>query len=100
MEARAIILNVAALACVLGFLASLCVVFYATLLVYSRTWKLGDRSKDLSRGERAWRASRGFNDFLVADEFKSLRKLYFRAWAGAIVSFGLLSLLVAVLKRT
>ncbi len=99
MEAPAIILQVAALVCGLSFLASFCVMFYATLLVYSRTWKLGDRAKDLCKGERAWRASRGFNDFLVADEFRSLRRLYFGAWAGVIVSFGLLSLFVTVLLK-
>jgi hypothetical protein len=100
MEALATILHVAVLVCFFGFVVSFCVMFYAGMLVYSRTWKPGDRAKDLSWGERAWRASRGFNDFLVADEFRSLRRLYFGGWAGVIGSFGLLLLLALLLKRT
>src|SRR5262245_58709282 len=99
MGPLAIVLHVAVFACGLGFVVSFCVMFYATLLVYSRTWKIGDRAKELSPGERAWRASRSFNSFLVADELKSLRQLYFGAWAGVILSFALLSLFVAVLLK-
>jgi hypothetical protein len=99
METLRLIMHLAVLVCMAGFGVSLCVVFYASLLVYSRTWKPDDRDRTLSWGERAGRAASSFNEFLVADEFISLRKLYFSAWAGAIGSFCLLSLLAVLLKR-
>jgi hypothetical protein len=100
MEALPLILHLAVLVCAFAFVVSFCVFFYAGLLVYSRTWKPGDRAKELSWGERAGRAASRFNEFLVADEFRSLRRLYLSEWAGAIGSFGLLSLFALLLKRT
>jgi len=40
-----------------------------------------------------------WNDFLVADQYKSLRRLYFSAWAGTLGSFGVISLLMAVFGK-
>jgi hypothetical protein len=102
MEALPLILHLAVLVSAFVFVVSFCVAFYANLLVYSRTWKPGDRAKDreLSWGERAGREASRFNEFLVADEFRSLRRLLFGAWAGAAGSFGLLLLLTALLKQT
>jgi hypothetical protein len=100
METPPLILHLAVMVCMAGFLVSLCVVFSTGLLVYSRTWKPGDRDRNLSWGERAGRSASRFNEFLVADEFRSLRRLYFSAWAGAIGSFGLLSLFALLLKRS
>src|SRR5215475_12122806 len=100
METLRLILQLAVYVCMAGFIVSVCVVFYATLLVYSRTWKPGDRDRNLSWGERAGRSASRFNEFLVADEFGPLRRLYFSAWAGAIGSFGLISLLAVLLRRT
>jgi hypothetical protein len=39
-----------------------------------------------------------FSEFLVADEFRSLRRLYFGAWASVFGSFALLLLLTVLLK--
>jgi len=100
MDVLPFILNLAVVVCALAFVVSFCVFFYANLLVHSRTWKPGDQAKEreLSWGERAGRGASRFNDFLVADEFKSLRRLLIGAWAGAAGSFGLLLLLTALLK--
>jgi hypothetical protein len=100
MEPLRLILHLAVLVCMAGFVVSFCVFFYAGLLVYSRTWKPGDRDRKLSWGERAGRSASSFNEFLVADEFRSLRRLYFGAWAGAIGSFGLLTLFALLLERS
>ena len=102
MEAISFILHVAVLVCAFVCVVSICVVFSAQLLVYSRTWKPGDRVKDrdLSWGERVGREASRFNEFLVANESRSLRRLLFGAYASAFGSFGLLSLFVALLKRT
>src|SRR5262249_16137198 len=99
MGPLAIVLHVAVFACGLGFVVSFCVMFYATLLVYSRTWKIGDRAKELSPRQPPCPASRNFHSFLDADELKSLRQRYFGARAGVILSFALLSLFVAVLLK-
>jgi hypothetical protein len=101
MDVLPFILHLAVLVCALAFVVSFCVVFYANLLVYSRTWKPGDRAKEreLGWGERAGREAGRFNEFLVADEFRSLRRLLFGGWAGAVGSFSLLLLLTALLKR-
>jgi hypothetical protein len=40
-----------------------------------------------------------FSAFLVADEFRLLRKLYFGAWACVFGSFAVLGLLTVLLKR-
>lgn len=98
MEPLPLILHLAILVCAAGFVVSVCVVFYATLLVHSRTWKPGDWDRKLSWGERAGRSASRLNEFLVADKFRSLRRLYFSAWAGAAGSFSLISLFALLLK--
>jgi len=102
METVPFILHIAVLVCAFVCIVSVCVAFSAQLLVYSRTWKPGDRVKDreLSWGERAGREASRFNEFLVANEFRSLRRLVFGAYASAFGSFGLLSLFAALLKRS
>jgi hypothetical protein len=98
METVSFILHLGALVCFFAVVVSFCVAFYAGLLVYSRTWKPGDRSRELSWGERAGRGM-SRSEFLVADDFKSLRRLYFGAWASAFGSFALLGVLTVLLKR-
>jgi hypothetical protein len=95
------LLTVAVGVCLIVFIGSFCTAFFATLLIFSRTGALVDRAdeRELSWGERAGRKMNRWNDFLVADEYKSLRRLYFSAWAGALGSFGLISLLMAVFGK-
>ena len=92
----------AVLVCAFACIVSICTAIYAQLLVYGRTWKPGDQAKErkLSWGERAGREASRFNEFLVADEFRSLRRLVFDAYAAAFGSFALLSLFIALLKRS
>jgi len=101
METMPFILHVAVLVCAFACIVSICVAFYAQLLVYSRTWKPGDQAKEreLGWGERAGRQASRFNEFLVADEFRLLRRLVFGAYAAAFGSFVLLSLFAALLKQ-
>jgi len=103
MEDQPPLLLLAVGVCFIVFVVSFCTAFFATLLIFSRTGALVDRAEDrqLSLGERAGRKMSRWNEFLVADEFRSLRRLYFSAWAGTLGSFGLISLLMAVFgKRT
>lgn len=98
MEGQPFLLQIAVLACVFVFLASFLTALYANVIVISRTGLLLNRAEDraLSWGERAGRKTSRFNRFLVADEFRPLRRLCFGAWAGATVSFGLLFLLIVL----
>jgi hypothetical protein len=75
------------------FLVSFCTAFYATFVIIGA---LADRvdERELGWGERASRRMSRFGAFFLADEFRWLRKLYFSAWAGALGSMGLVSLLM------
>lgn len=98
MEGQPFLLQFALWACISVFLPSFVTALYANILAISRTGVLLNRAEDraLSWGERAGRRSSRFNRFLVADEFRSLRRLCFGARAGATVSFGLLFLLIVL----
>jgi hypothetical protein len=87
------LLTVAVGVCLIVFIVSFCMTFYATFLVLRA---LADRAdeRELSWGERARRNMRRWIEFLVADEYKSLRRLYFSGWAGTLGSAGLFSLLM------
>jgi hypothetical protein len=82
--------------CALAFIASAPIALYSTLLVIWRTGARGDPPEEraLSWSERQGRKNSRFGRFFVTDEFRSLRRLYFSAWAVAVASFGLLALLV------
>ena len=56
--------------------------------------------RELSWGERAGRANNRFGQFLVADEFRSLRRFYFGAWVATLGSGGLGLLLLFIAGRT
>ncbi|MBZ9891879.1 hypothetical protein EN962_16610 [Mesorhizobium sp. M7A.F.Ca.CA.001.09.2.1] len=96
LHGKPILLTIAVWACTAGCLAGAAAIFYSIILVLGRTGALVDTTEERSLGwsERAGRRNSRFNRFLVADEFRSLRKLLFGAWAGFLVSFGLLSLLI------
>ena len=79
---------------IVSVIAYLCAIF----LVISRTEDRAEE-RELSWGERAGRANSRFGRFFVADEFRSLRRLLFGASVGAIGSFGLLLLLIAVIGK-
>jgi hypothetical protein len=91
------LLQFALWACFFLCAAGLFTAIYASILAISRTGALINRVEDRSFrwGERAGRKSSRMNRFLVANEFRSLRKLYFGAWTVTILSFGLLFFLVA-----
>lgn len=97
MEGQPFLLHLALWACALVFLVSFFIALYANILVLRKTGALVDRAEDqaLSWGERAGRKTSNLNRFFVASEFRSLRRLCFSAWAGAIGSFGFLLLLLA-----
>src|SRR5262249_33305728 len=99
MESNPILIlafGVCALTLVVCFVAAFCALF----LVFSRTGVTVEaRDRGLSWGERAARGMNRFSVFLTADEFRSLRRLVFGAWAGAIGSFGLLLLLTVMIGK-
>ena len=88
MEGQPFLLQFSVWACVFVFLASFVTALYANMLVINRTEVLLNRAEDraLSCGERANRKTSRFNRFLVADEFRSLRRLCLGAWTGATVA--------------
>jgi hypothetical protein len=85
-------------ACVLVFLASFFATWYLTLLIGVRTGAMIElpEERGLSWGERAGRKNSRGNRFWVADEFRSLRRLYFGAIASLIGSAVLAWLLLAL----
>ena len=99
MQDQPSLLDLAVLACAIVFVVSFFATLYATLLVGVRTGAVVDRAeeRELSWGERAGRANSRFGRFFVADEFRSLRRLYFGAWMATIGSaaLGLLFLFIA-----
>jgi hypothetical protein len=102
MQDQLSLLHLAALVCAFVFVVSFFSTLYATLLVGVRTGAVVDRAeeRDLSWGERAGRANSRFGRFFVADEFRSLRRLYFGAWMATIGSAGLGLLLLFIAGRT
>jgi hypothetical protein len=85
-------LNVAAAICFVGFVASMLVFCYAHVVQWKRTRQPGD--VDIERGwmgstwiERLLLHKVRFLEFLVDDDHRSLRKLYFSALASMIGSF-------------
>jgi hypothetical protein len=74
------LLTVAAGVCLIVFVASFCAAFYTTFAIIGA---LADRAdeRELRWGERASRKMSRFGELFVADEHKSLRRLYFSAWA-------------------
>lgn len=95
------LLNLAAGVCSLMLIVSVIAYICAIFLVISRTGAGADRAdeRELSWGERAGRANSRLGLFLVADEFRSLRRLLLGAAVGAIGSFGLLLMLIAVIGK-
>lgn len=95
-------LHVAVLVCACACVVSFFATFYVTLLVMTRTGALANRADEraLSWGERAGRANSRFGRFFVADEFRSLRRLYIGAWMAMIGSFGLGLLLLFIAERS
>lgn len=97
IEGQPFLLQFAIWACVAVFVVSFIAGFCGLLLAYSRLSVLANRMEDkkLSWGERLRQSSRA-NNFFIADEFRLLRRVIFSAWAGAIMSFGLLALLIVL----
>lgn len=102
MEDQLSFLHIAVLVCVCVFVVSFFATLYATLLVVTRTGALANRAEEraLSWGERAGLANSRFGRFFFADEFRSLRRLYFGAGMATIGSFGLGLLLLFMAERT
>ena len=96
------LLHFAVLACALAFVVSFFTMLYATLLVGVRAGAGVNPAdeRELSLGERAGRANSRFGQFLVAHEFRSLRRFYFGAWLTMIGSAGLGLLLLFIAGRT
>ena len=90
------------MACAFVFLMSFFTMLYATLLVGVRAGAGVNHAdeRELNWGERAGRANSRFGHFLVADEFRSLRRFYFGAWLATIGSGGLGLLLLFLAGRT
>lgn len=99
MGSLTFLLHLAAGVCALVLLVSFCTAFYAGLLVHARIGLPEPGERKLGWGERAGHGAARFNRFLVDDEFRSLRRLYFGAWTVVVASFGLLSLLVLIGTR-
>jgi hypothetical protein len=102
MEGQVSFLHFAVLVCAFVFGVSFFTTLYAILLVGVRTGAVANRAeeRELSWGERAGRANSRFGRFFVADEFKSLRRLYFGAWMTTIGSAGLGLLLLFIAGLT
>jgi hypothetical protein len=85
-------------ACALVFVVSFFTAAYLTLLISVRTGALVERPEErgLRWGERAGRKNSRFGRFFVADEFRSLRRLWLGAWMSMIGSFALIWVLMAV----
>ena len=96
------LLPLAIMACAFVFLMSFFTMLYATLLVGVRAGAGINSTEEraLSWAERAGRANSRFGLFLVADEFRSLRRFYFGAWLSTIGSGGLGLLLLFMAGRT
>ena len=97
-------LKLAAAVCFVAFLASMCVFWYAHVVQWKRTRQPGDLDIELGWTGSTWIErlllhKARFLDFLVGDEYRSLRKLYFVALASMIGSCALLSLFMFLLKR-
>jgi hypothetical protein len=101
MEGKPFWLQFAVWACVAVFVVSFIAGFYAIFLVISRTEILPSRpeDKELSWGERLARRSNPADNFFFAEKFRLLRRVIFGAWTGAVVSFGILTLLVVLFGK-
>jgi hypothetical protein len=95
-------LHFVVLACVFVFFVSFLTMLYATFLVVVRAGAGVNHTeeRDLSWGERAGRANSRLGLFLVAEEFRSLRRFYFGAWLATLGSAGLGFLLQFLAGRT
>ena len=95
-------LPIAIMACAFVFLMSFFAMLCATLFVSARAGAgvNSAEERELSWGERAGRANNRFGQFLVADEFRSLRRFYFGAWVVTLGSGGLGLLLLFIAGRT
>jgi hypothetical protein len=89
------LLTVAAGVCLIVFIVSFCSAFYATFLILREAMadRADERPSSLPPAKLPRRMSRWL-EFLVADEYKSLRRLYVSGWAGALGSMGLFALLM------
>jgi hypothetical protein len=96
MEGQPFPLQLVVWACVIAFLVCFAVALYANIMAIRRTGGLINRAEDQDRswGERQGRKSSRFGRFFVAEEFRSLRRLSYSAWTGAVLSFGSLLLLM------
>ncbi len=95
MEGQPFLLQLVVWACVTSFLVCFAVALYANIMAIRRTGRLINRAEDRDRwGERQGRKSSRFGRFFVAEEFRSLRRLSYSAWTGAVLSFGSLLLLI------
>jgi hypothetical protein len=92
------LLTAAAGVCLIVFVVSFCTAFYATFVVIGTVADRADE-RELRWGERAARQVSRWGQILVADEHKSLRRLYFSGWAGALGSAGLSALLMALFGK-
>jgi len=102
MEELLSFLHIAVLVCMCALFVSFFATLYATFLVITRTEALANQAEErlLSWGERAGRANTRFGRFLIADEFKSLRRLFFGAWIATIASFGFSVLFLFIAERS
>lgn len=93
-----LLLQIAMLACVIVNLASFFTFFVTTIVVISKIDGQCRQAENQNTrwGERAGRQFSQFSRFLVDDEFKSLRQIYLLAFLSAIISFGLIMLLIFI----
>jgi hypothetical protein len=92
------LLTVAAGVCLIVFLVSFCTGFYATLVIIGTLAERADE-RELKWSERGARQISRFGQFLLADEYRSLRRRYFGAWAGTLGSVGVFALLMFLFGR-
>ena len=85
--------------CLIVFIVSFCAAFYATFVILRALMDRADeRPSSLPPAKLPRRMSR-WHEVLVADEYKSLRRLYFSAWTGVLGSAGLFALLMALFGK-
>ena len=89
------------MACAFVFLTCFFATLYLTLFVGVKTAAVVNlEERELSWGERAGRANSRFGLFIVADEFRWLRRLFLGACLATIGSGGLGILLLIIAGRT
>ena len=98
LEGQPLILQIAVVTCMIGFAASFLVAFVSQIVLMGRSGILGSRQEDgdLSWGERSARANIRFSKVFTEEEFRPLRRIWTSGWVGAIVSLGVLFLIMAI----